>query len=673
MKHIAVLLLLTQMFRVLPAFAAEPPGDYLLQMAKVDYHLRQGEFARAVEELGRVPKEQQGDPLFQKYTDKALKGLYGPDNRRPRAVLPVGQKPPHIVRERLRVTRHRKDADSRSDQSPDSDGLHASEHLEADVEGKHNSRGRFVVDLEGFKDGHNDVRYRTLLADFYDKGSHFALGDSASYLSPYFLRGSRLRGLDVLLPGKRHELQAVAGAYPVWLESRDEYIYPRKVWGLRDKWILFDERMKLGGNFIQTRDTGRIRTEDGANPGARTGVANQIRDNLVFSLDQEMKLIPEVWYLKASEAWSDTDDDLNDNRFGDSTKLKDKAVTAESLMVQPWGQLISRYERTGPDFRLLTDLPAGAVNNPKTLTVDRQLIEQALDLKPFGPLDLDLQASWYRNNLGHRDDIETTRQSWYTAELGVLTPYGWPRPRLRTTMIDTVSSPGPVNYPNQTRTYLLHPEVSQFIAGWHVTGFADYQNEIPMEDKDSFSAEERWSLGSRLATTLANRLTFSPHYTYRVADEDVDVARDGDLERLRVRSTRHETGISTSYRLWDTASVGLSYDYLRGKLPGYTSARLARTNGYDGTASFTWPYTRRFRGNRRKVGIFPGILFHFTDLRKGMGRHPLATGRLSMAYEAVQEWKLELMGEFRYDGNIDTDNMRTEESRLWLLWSSEWK
>ncbi len=643
------------------AFAAEPANDYILQMAKADYFLRQREFGQAAEELGEMSKERHGDALFLKYTGRAVGGLYG------------GRPKENVYRSRLRVTGHKKDADSRSDQSSDSHGLHASEHLEADMEGERRRRGRFVMDLEGFKNGHNDLRYRTLLADFYRGDSHFAIGDSASFPSPFFLRGSRLRGLHALLPGDRHEFQAVAGAYPVWLEDRDEYIYPREVYGLRDKWILFDERVRAAGSFVQTRDTGRIRTEDGANPGARTGVANQVRDNLVLSFDQEVKLIPQVWYLKASEAWSDTDDDLNDNRFGDSAKLKDSAFRVESLMVQPWAQIISKYERTGPDFVLLTDLPSGAVNNPKTFTVDRQIIEHALDFKPLGPFDLDLEANWYRNNLGNRVDVEMTRQAWYTAELGVRMPHGWPRPRMRASMIDTVSSPGPVNYPRQTRTVLLHPEVSKSLGGWHVTGFADYQNETPMQDKGSFSAEERWSLGTRLATTLNERFTLSPHYTYRAADEDVDLTTDGRLDRKRVTSIRHETGVSTSCRLWDTASVGLSYDFLKGKLPEYTSPRLVHTQGHSGTASFTWPHSRKFWGNRRKLTFFPALLFHLTDLDQDQGRRPLVTSRLSMGYEVFGDWKVELMGESRYDTNEDTDRVHTEESRLWLRWSSEWR
>ena len=206
-----VLLALTMLataFPCPPAFAdaQEPPGDYIFQMAKVDYLLRQREFTRAAKELGRMPKERHDDALFERYVERALVGLFGP------------QTLPHIVRNRLRVTRHKKDASANSDQSSDPDGLHVSEHVDADVQGRHGVRGKFVMDVEGFKDGHSDVRYRTLLADFYKDGNHFAIGDSASYPSPYFLRGSRLRGLQAILPGDHHEFQALMGAYPVWLE-----------------------------------------------------------------------------------------------------------------------------------------------------------------------------------------------------------------------------------------------------------------------------------------------------------------------------------------------------------------------------------------------------------------------------------------------------------------------
>ena len=172
---------------------------------------------------------------------------------------------------------------------------------------------------------------------------------------------------------------------------------------------------------------------------------------------------------------------------------------------------------------------------------------------------------------------------------------------------------------------------------------------------------------------MGRRFTFSPHYTYRISDEDIDVVRDLDLERLRVVTNRHETGVSTSYRLWDTSSVGVSYDYFSGRIPAYAGARLVEVTGHSGTASFTWPYTRNLRGNRRKLSVFPGLFFHLSDLSQDMGRRPLATSRLTMAYEVFHSWKVELMGEFRYDDNEDLGHADTEESRLWLLWKSEWK
>ena len=67
-----------------PAFAAEPPAassDYILQMARVDLLIRKRQFVQAADELGRVPKEHQEDPLFQKYTEKVTSALYTPKER----------------------------------------------------------------------------------------------------------------------------------------------------------------------------------------------------------------------------------------------------------------------------------------------------------------------------------------------------------------------------------------------------------------------------------------------------------------------------------------------------------------------------------------------------------------------------------------------------------------
>ncbi|MDO8730834.1 MAG: hypothetical protein Q7J69_06610 [Candidatus Omnitrophota bacterium] len=650
----------------LPSFAAELPAvssDYILRMARVDLAVRKRDYTQAADELGRVPKEHQEDPLFRKYAEKVTSGLY---SQKVRAAVGPGAAfaQRDTVTQRLRVTRHKKDSDARSDQNSDREGWQVNEHLESDVQGKDGSRARFTVDLDGFKNGHHDLRYRTLLADFYDGPSHFALGDSATYPSPYFLRGSRLRGVDMILSGELNEFQAVAGGYPFWLESRDEYIYPRTVLGARDRWKIFDDRIRLGAGFVNTRDNGKIRTID---------TANNVRDNFVYSLDQEMKLIPDVWYLKTAQAYSTTDEDLNDYRFSDPTKLKDTSFKAETLLIQPWARWTSRFERTGPEFRLLVDLPSGGVLNQKTITADRQLFENFVDLEPLGPFDLDLQASFNRNDLDRDDNVEEIRQSWYSANLGIRMPKGWPRPRFRATMIDTVTVPGTQVRPAQSREVNLRSELSHTHEGIHFTEFAQYETDHPSEDKDQFSAEEKWSLGTRAATTLLERILVSPHYTYRFTDT-TEVRFIDNVHRFQpVDAVNHEAGISTSTRLWSTSSLGLAYTFLHGKLTNTDGLFLTPTEGHSGTANFTWPYTRHSWNKRRKLTVFPALAAQFTDLSRPLEKRPLFSSQLSMAYEVMQNWKAELRGEFLFDHDTDGDQIRSEEHRFWMLWTSQWK
>ncbi len=681
-KIASSLMLLAMTFAVIPAHAAEIPADYLTRMARVDFLMRRQEFKLAAAELGQVPKEQQQDPLFRKYADRVIAELYqkhlktsgGAASRR------VMQ---DVIKERLRVTRHRIDSDSRSDQNSDNKGWQVNQRLAADVEGKDGIRAKFQLDLEGYKNGHNDVRYRTVLADFYEgpgpaeapNQSHFALGDTATYTSPYFLRGSRLRGLNVILHGDLNEFQAVAGGYPVWLEGRDEYVYPRTVLGARDRWKIFDDRIRLGIGFVNSRDSEKIRTDDGANPGAPVSTANQVRDNFVYSLDQEIKLIPDTWFFKAAEAYSHTDDNLLSNRFGDTTKLKDTSFMAESLFIQPWFRSNTRFERTGPDFRLATDFPQGAVNFPKGITADRLLVEQILDFNPMGPFDTDFEASWIRNGLDNDDWIEQTRERWITGNLDILVPPGYPRPSLRATMTELVSSPGPTSRPNQTRTYGAHGELAHTFEGIHATAFTDYESEFPQKEKDRFSPEERWSFGTRLATTLLERIVVSPHYTYRITDEDFDsFTVDRQTIERREKGRHHEAGLSTSTRLWSPSSLGLSYDYLSGKLARPdASGPLVPTVAHTGTASFTWPYNHYTWNKKRKWSVFPGVNFYYPDLEDALERRPEISSRMTLGYEVFDQWKLELMGEYRYDKDEEYNNVRTTESRIWLLWKSQWK
>ncbi len=539
------------------------------------------------------------------------------------------------------------------------------EQLKAELPIGKRLRARFAADLDGFKNGHNDLRYRTLLADFSKDSSHLAVGDSSSYPSRYFLRGSRLRGMNLLLSGETHELQAVLGGYPVWLESRDEYIYPRTVWGIRDRVRLAEGRLHLGAGFVQTRDSEKVRTEDGANPQARVDPVNQPRDNLAFSLDQQWEPIPGVFWLKAAESYSITDDNLLEDRFGDTRKLKDTAFQMESRLNRPWFRWRGWWERTGSDYRLLTDFPQGAVSSPKDVRADIQRVEQLLDFSPLGPVDLDLEGSWVRNNLDNDDTVGHYRQSWTTANLGFLTPASWPRPHLRGTWYDTVSSPGSTTRPSQTRALDLSGELTKKLWGTDASAFAGYEVEHPLKEKASFDEEEAWSLGARLSRPLGDRWWMSGRYKYQTFDEVFD--------EVRQRGTRSQIDLSPSVRLWSNARLSLGYSFLHGEYVDQGGTRLTSTDGHVGSANFSWPHVWNRRDRRRRLTFQPALTFHLSDFDRGVEERPLFAGRCGFGYEQPEEWKIQLLGEFRTDDDDETDQVRTEESRMWLLWTSQWR
>ena len=219
----------------------------------------------------------------------------------------------------------------------------------------------------------------------------------------------------------------------------------------------------------------------------------------------------------------------------------------------------------------------------------------------------------------------------------------------------------------------LRSELSHFLKGMSFTEFAEYEGEFPQEDKNLFSAEESWSFGARMAATLLDRIQVNPHYTFKMTDTQEDLFQDG--HRLRsVRGAHHEAGISNSVRLWSTASLGLSYTFLHGKLTNPNTLLLTQeSNGHSGTASFTWPASWHSRDQRRKLTLFPGINATFTDFDAGMERRPLLSSELTLAYEVMQNWKAQLRGEFVHDRDHDGQNIRTQESRIWMLWTAQWK
>lgn len=633
---------------------AEPLSSAeVLRLARVDLLLRRHAYQEALEEMGRLPKALHGDPLFQRYMNRAFAGLYAPpaDQARFRT---VPQK--RRVLQTLRVTRRKQDANAASDQNSDNRGWQIHEELEAQVTTRGGLTGRFLLGLDGFRNGHNDFRYRKLLGDFSKGGARFSAGDVASFPNPYLLRGSEFRGVNLLLSGETHRLQTFFGGYPVWLERRDEYIYPRTVLGLYDQWKGPGERFTLGAGLAQTRDSEKIRSID---------TDRQPRDNLLFTMDQTVKLIPEVWFLKAAQGYSVTDDNLIEDRFGDTRKLKDTAWMLESRFIQPWVRWRSYYERTGPDFRVLTEIPSGAVNNPKAVTSDRWFMNHFWDFDPLGPFDLDLGFSQYRNNLDDDATVAQTRQHWATANLGIRVPEDWPRPRLRASWIDTVTTPGPTSSASQSRIWDLRGELAHRLHSLRVTEFLTYRTELPMKDRVDFDEEEQWGMGLRVGAPLGDRFFASARYAYEAFDELFNERRE--------RGMRHEVNLSGGLRLWSSASLGLSYSFLTGKLIDPASVNLTHAQGHLGSVTFGWPYQRRSPDLRRSWSAHPSMELYFSDFNQGLQKRPLAAGRLKLGYAVLEDWRVELGGEFHYDHDDEGLNVRTEESRLWLLWESQWQ
>ena len=100
---------------------------------------------------------------------------------------------------------------------------------------------------------------------------------------------------------------------------------------------------------------------------------------------------------------------------------------------------------------------------------------------------------------------------------------------------------------------------------------------------------------------------------------------------------------------------------------------LTPTEGHSGTANFTWPYTRHSWNKRRKLTVFPAIAAQFTDLSRPLEKRPVISSQLSLAYEVMQDWKAELRGEFLFDRDPAGDRIRSEEHRIWMLWTKQWQ
>ncbi len=664
----------------LSALADAGAGQELLVLGRVESLVQRQQWDAAATELGQLPKEVQEVPAVKQYVRAVLGHLYAPLREhtaipRPTAEVaaPSTLKTPRVTAQ-SRVTRRYLDADQHSDQIADERGWEYNNQFvaEEDAAGwRHVLRGS----VDGYQDGKNDLRPRQFSYQARREGTRITVGDIRNYLTHhkivdpsnplssytgYTLRSTQLRGLDLQLNTAQNDFHLMAGVAPYFLSPSDEYIYPRQIYGIRDSYTFTPwYRAAVGASYVRDNDR---RTE-------HIDPAIQPRETSILSFEQDLTIIPDHWTLNTENAYSVTDDNLRpDGRFGQNVKLKDFAHSVFSEWRWPAIRVLGSYERIGPDFRAPSDIAATGVINSKNVSADREHVTLRVYPRPMGPLYGDFLYARTRNNLADNSDVEMTREHWFTATGGLRLPNPWPQPDARATLIHTLSVPGSRFSPAYRWVYDLSGNLRKRWAAIDWSGGYQYL-EHANDNRTGFDDEYRrtWSLQAGRALWPGGYATTRGAWT-----------RAQDL--LNNATMRHHTeqegSVTISSRLWSTASLSAGYTYQDYGAPIVVAPELQTPILQGGgivhtvSSSLAWPYTKRFRHDRR-LQLIPSLHFHYAVASDDLERHPAIGARMTARYAVRDTWRWEFMLEHRQDDDAQIARVRSQEWRGWLVLTSK--
>ena len=236
---------------------AEPvPQDVMSALGQIDHLCQQRRWEEALQALGQLPKETQDTTLVKQYLSFVAPRVYKATRPKPKPMAEESKRkwkmPSTIVQHRtaLRTT----DAERQSDHDFDNRGRQYNTMFKA--EWGHPARRHLLRgSLDGYQNGVNDLRPRKLTYQYRTDRARWTFGDVRNYLSRhkvsdpvnplaeytgYTIRSAQLRGLDLEINTGRNQFHAMAGVAPFFFSPRDDTIYPRQIYGIRDSYQFHD-------------------------------------------------------------------------------------------------------------------------------------------------------------------------------------------------------------------------------------------------------------------------------------------------------------------------------------------------------------------------------------------------------------------------------------------------
>lgn len=537
-------------------------------------------------------------------------------------------------------------------------GLFISEHIRMD-EPINDWQNTFSLDGRYDKGGHEDIRLRRIMYSLSRQGGmRFIAGDTSTNLSRYTLRGMYYRGVNFSMNDERNEFKILWGAEPHFMARtednpgrKENYIYPRKVFGMRDAFKVMDG-YKVGVSMMDLRDTARVRSID-ANYDPKL--------NRVYSVDQSIEVVPEKWRIETESAYSTSDEDITGQDIlatnGEKT-LKGFSNYIRSAIQMPKFKLINSYERIGADFRSYSDLASTNITWLSGITSDREILDNYLEYRPFDfdPIYLDLHLSRVRNNLEKENNLQMNKLTDYGAGLRFSPDIdNWlPQAGIRLKVTDRLGVPGGLYQSNDASDRDIIFELAKRLYGVDLN--TSYTRRKAIENTETFGTYSN-IYNIRAAKELTDMVLLSTEYSHS------DIYKNQDASESAVGKDNF-INLSAALRLWAGANLSLDYSYQNRT---DTTGMLGDAKGNIYSTTFSWPFSRYFLDTGGEFNIAPYLTYMLDESRKD-SNHYIWSAAMDATYQIAKDYRLSANFLYRKDQGNSTDYGFAEDKRFLLTY-----
>jgi len=665
------------------SFAAEAlPSDMALTIARGCRLYDLGKLKEAMAEFQAVLKEDPKNPAASDYLNKIwiklnetgvtsqelseqITGYKNAINARRRIeitdqqkpALDYGGKPYERFINQTSVGFNNRKFGSSSDTSFDPKGAFVAEHIRLD-QPQNEWQNTFSLDARYHDNSHEDLRIRRIMYSLSNpNGMRFIAGDTSTNLSRYTMRGMYYRGVNFALKNEVNDFKILWGETPHFMTKttehpnrEKEYIYPRKVFGVRDAYKVMDG-YKIGVSYMELKDSERVRSID---------PSYDPKLNRVVAIDQSIEAVPEKWNIETESAYSTSDEDRTDKDILVRGKqLKDFANYIRSELTIPKFRLVNSYERIGSDFRSYSDLASTNTLGIAGITSDREKIDNYLEYRPFefDPIYMDLSFSRVRNNLEHKSNMEMTQQTNYGTGLRFSPDIdNWlPQSAIRLKVMNTLSVPGSDYASNDVSDRDIIFELAKKLYGVDLNTSYTYRKTI--DNIETFGSYTN-IYNIRAAKEITDMILLSGEYMH----SDTTKNQDGSEGRT---NGQNFINLSTGLRLWAGANLSLDYSYQ--DLSDKTGMlQDEKTNIYSTT--FSWPFSHYFLNSGAELSFAPYLTYMITDSRKDIASHSTWTAALDATYQMGKGHRLSADFLYRNDQDNAISSGDTEDRRFLLTY-----